>query len=143
MEGEEGDGMSDLIDRQAAINALEFGITYAKAVNRETGEVTELFKQSNDELKKAIERIQKLPTAEPRCYLGSPCEYQNAEIRLPTAEPKTGRWISDRLVSTNGGTYGIRRCSECEAYYQDIGYGWNFCPTCGARMEGEDNGVCK
>lgn len=62
---------------------------------------------------------------------------------LPSAEPKTGRWISDRLVSTNGGTYGIRRCSECEAYYQDIGYGWNFCPTCGARMEGEDNGVCK
>ena len=60
--------------------------------------------------------------------------------RLPTAEPKTGMWESDRLVSTSGGTYGVRRCSECGAYYQDIGYGWNFCPTCGARMEGVDDG---
>ena len=45
-----------------------------------------------------------------------------------------GEWISDRLVTTNGGTYGVRRCSRCEAYYQDIGYGWNYCPNCGARM---------
>lgn len=60
---------------------------------------------------------------------------------LPSAEPKTGMWKSDRLVSTNGGTYGIRRCSECEAYYLNIGYGWNFCPHCGAKMEGEDNAI--
>lgn len=51
---------------------------------------------------------------------------------------KVGRWKSDRLVSTNGGTYGVRRCSECEAYYQDIGYGWNFCPNCGAYMKGDE-----
>ena len=46
-----------------------------------------------------------------------------------------GEWISDRLVTTNGGTYGVRRCSRCEAYYQDIGYGWDYCPNCGARMD--------
>lgn len=61
---------------------------------------------------------------------------QEAAKRARIAEPKTGSWESDRLVSTNGGTYGVRRCSECEAYYQDIGYGWNFCPNCGTRMEG-------
>lgn len=48
-----------------------------------------------------------------------------------------GEWRSDRLVSTSGGTYGVRRCSVCEAYYQDIGNWWNFCPNCGAYMRGE------
>ena len=53
--------------------------------------------------------------------------------------PKRGKWISDRLVTTNGGTYGVRRCSACEAYYQDVGYGWNYCPNCGAKMEVQDD----
>ena len=53
-------------------------------------------------------------------------------------ERKKGKWIMDRLVTSTGGTYGVRRCSECESYYQDIGYGWNYCPDCGAEMEGEE-----
>lgn len=59
--------------------------------------------------------------------------------KQPTIEPerKKGKWIGDRLISTNGGTYGVRRCSECEAYYQDVGYGWNYCPNCGADMREE------
>ena len=52
-------------------------------------------------------------------------------------EQKRGKWIEDRLVSTGGGTYGVRRCSECEAYYQDVGYGYNYCPNCGADMRGD------
>lgn len=54
-----------------------------------------------------------------------------------------GRWIEDRLCTINGGTYGVRRCSVCEDYYQDVGYGWNYCPNCGARMDerrNDDNG---
>ena len=106
--------MSDLIDRQLAIEAVEFGITYAKAVNRETGEATELFKQSNEELKKAIERIQK----------------------LPPAEPKTGRWLD----TYNDGDW---HCSECGAIVEkdeQIRHNWQRCYHCGAKMEGEDNG---
>ena len=53
---------------------------------------------------------------------------------MPTAE-KRGKWIKDRLSSTCGGSYGVYRCSECDSCYQDIGYVWNFCPICGARME--------
>ena len=63
---------------------------------------------------------------------------------MPTAdvvEVKHGRWIKDRLCSTSGGTYGVRRCSVCEDYYQDVGYGWNYCPNCGAKMEGEEDGM--
>ena len=54
-----------LIDADAAIEAVEFGITYAKAIDTKTGEVRELFKQSNEELRKAVERIKQLPPAEP------------------------------------------------------------------------------
>jgi len=53
----------------------------------------------------------------------------------PTIEErKRGHWINDRLVTTNGGTYAVRRCPFCESYYQDVGYGWDYCPNCGARM---------
>lgn len=57
--------MDDTISRAAAIEAVEFGITYAKAINKETGEITELFAQENKELRKAAERIRQLPSAQP------------------------------------------------------------------------------
>lgn len=54
----------------------------------------------------------------------------------PDAQPiRHGHWISERLCSTNGGTYGIRRCSNCEYCYNDFGDKWNYCPDCGAKMD--------
>lgn len=96
--------MSDLIDRQAAIEAH--------------CELCGDRDKCNCDICPDVEVFQLLSSAQP--------------------EPKTGRWISDRLVSTNGGTYGVRRCSACEAYFRDIGYGWNFCPNCGAYMRGDE-----
>lgn len=69
------------------------------------------------------------------------------KVRVKEKQPKVldvvpvvhGHWIKDRLVTTSGGTYGVKRCSECEAYYQDIGHGFNFCPHCGARMVDDGN----
>lgn len=55
----------DCISRKAAIEAVEFGITYAKAINKETGEVTVLFEESNAELQEAADRIKQLPPAQP------------------------------------------------------------------------------
>lgn len=49
-------------------------------------------------------------------------------------EVKHGEWIKDRLISTGGGTYGVYRCSICEHSYQDVGYGFDYCPNCGAKM---------
>lgn len=57
--------MSDLISRQAAIDAVEFGITYVKAINKSTGEVKELFKVGNKALNEAVERLKELPSAQP------------------------------------------------------------------------------
>ena len=30
--------------------------------------------------------------------------------------------------------YPLYECSNCGAVYQDVGYGFNFCPNCGADM---------
>jgi len=111
--------MSDLIKRQDAIDAVSFGITYAKAFNVITGETVEPFKKTNQELEKAINRIEELPSAKP--------------------ERKTGHWIV-----TDG---EIRRCkhykcSEC-AHEFDWIYDpmfppvFNYCPKCGADMRGK------
>lgn len=66
-----------------------------------------------------------------------PCD---GEEKADFRERKTGRWIEERLNTTSGGSYGVRRCSECKSYYQDVGYGWNYCPNCGSYMEEEKNG---
>ena len=114
--------MQDLISRQAAIEALEqiryalWGIdiphsTVPEYIEHHRG-VQSVMKKIDDIRRK----VESLPSADVR-------------------ENKRGKWVMDRLVTTTGGTYGVRRCSECESYYQDIGYGWNYCPDCGAEME--------
>ena len=55
----------DLISRQAAIDAVVFGITYAKAFDLKTGEAKNLFEKENEALAKAIERIKELSPAQP------------------------------------------------------------------------------
>ena len=56
------------------------------------------------------------------------------ELTADVRENVKGEWISDRLITTSGGTYGVKRCSNCEHYYQDIINNWNYCPNCGAEM---------
>lgn len=95
--------MSDLISRQAAIDAIEFGITYAKAINKETGEIKELFKQSNDELRNAVERIVDIPTADAvevvRC---ADCKY----AKMGECEHKLGLIVAN---DENYCSYGERK----------------------------------
>lgn len=98
--------MSDLIDRQAAIDAAAFGITYAKKINKETGEVEVLFEQSNKELQKAIDRIKELPSAE-----------------------RKGKW---EYKMVNEGVIGFR-CSACG---DEVLLPTPFCRNCGADMRG-------
>ena len=53
--------MDDLISRQAAINAVEFGIKYVKIISEETA----LLREVNAELEKASDRIKQLPSTYP------------------------------------------------------------------------------
>ena len=67
--------MGDLISRQDAIDSVEFGITYAKAINKSTGEVKELFKEGNKALNEAVERLKELPSAEPEIIRCENCKH--------------------------------------------------------------------
>jgi hypothetical protein len=108
----------DTISRKAAIDAVEFGITYAKAINKETGEVIALFEESNAELKEAVNRIKQLPPTQP--------------------EHIKGHWICDRSWSEGvgmGESYGhYWKCDKCGHLEQgDWGEcGCNFCSNCGS-----------
>ena len=46
-----------------------------------------------------------------------------------------GRWIEAK--------YPLFTCSECGATYQDNGYGYNYCPNCGAKMDESTMGQVK
>lgn len=109
---------TDTISRKAAIDAVEFGITYAKAINKETGEVTVLFEESNAELQEAADRIKK----------------------LPPAQSKPAQWIQ-MLINQN-----MYRCSNCNVAWNkrlvfDLDHGkevfMKYCPCCGKKMEKE------
>jgi rubrerythrin len=63
-------------------------------------------------------RIEKLPSAQP--------------------EPKTGRWIADGQKQKHGNEW--MHCSVCGFSDIDVpATHTNYCPHCGAKMEGEDN----
>lgn len=49
-------------------------------------------------------------------------------------EPKTGHWIEHEIEDT------LRwlECSNCHCETYNVKH--NYCPNCGARMEGEDKG---
>ena len=54
--------------------------------------------------------------------------------KLPSAQPKSGRWISADAIFGGVPFY----CSECGENTRDTVMGkprWKYCPMCGAKME--------
>ena len=58
--------------------------------------------------------------------------------RIPAADVapiRHGRWIEQQKY-----TFGIMYdCSICDNRILDNGHSWNYCPNCGARMDGGDD----
>ena len=110
--------MSDLISRKAAIEAM-------RCINDSICE------------QQAVDAICDLPTAEVTlCHLESPCEYQNADIAMPSAQPerKVGKWVEQ----PTDGRFGKQvECSECGEVYWAWMANFGYCPNCGADMRGE------
>ena len=147
--------MSDLIDRQAAIDALDkrfdsipmeqtTGILLLRRDLRELPSTnTSEYPNSSD----TISRQQMIGAL--RNYLvgkNVPCDgtltcrlIENEVIsKLPPAQPKKGRWISADAMFHGVPFYC---CSECGENTRDTVMGkprWKFCPMCGAKMEGTE-----
>lgn len=60
-------------------------------------------------------------------------DLKQAVKRLPTAEPRKGKWIYDPELYPMGGAYGHYECDQCGEWIR--GSMTNYCPNCGARME--------
>ena len=106
--------MSDLIDRAAAIEALEEKY-FSFGIFREQRAASQ-----------CIDVIKHLPSAQPlSAWGGNPLK-----IECETAQPerKKGKWIDDNGILP-------LVCSEC-GYSRDR-RAYHFCPNCGAEMEVE------
>lgn len=53
---------------------------------------------------------------------------EDLKIFFPNVQPKTGRWFNIKSLLT------ASRCSECKSVFAER---TNYCPKCGAKMEGE------
>lgn len=49
-------------------------------------------------------------------------------------EDKVGAWETSEFKLSTGGNWIIHQCSECKVYSMERS---NYCPNCGAKMEGE------
>lgn len=64
------------------------------------------------------------------------CEkFEAAILKIPAADVapvRHGRWVEKEKY-----TFGIMcDCSLCENRILDNGHPWNYCPNCGAKMDG-------
>ena len=58
------------------------------------------------------------------------------KIILTNLMSRKGKWIRTRTMTHDGELY----CDQCEQEHPEQKLIWNFCPNCGARMEGEQTG---
>lgn len=115
-------GNIEYISKADAVDAVEFGITLASAINIETGERTELFQRENDELREAVKRIKDIEPAD-------------------VVQVRHGTWIDmgwhgDWQWETDGrgNCWHLWKCNRCDG---KVKVKTDFCPHCGAKMDKE------
>lgn len=110
--------MNDLIDRQAAIDAL-IGIT--------------MFKTKHELMQRVNASVQ-----DEQGWLGAVAECLDEIEDLPSAQPVGhGKWIYGNdfhWYTTSCNKCGYQRRTDIKA---DGWNQWRYCPNCGAKMDGE------
>lgn len=120
--------MSDLISRQAAIDAIK---------RYESADSYDL----NNGLILAMNAVADVPTIEPKKVVEDYCRPRNLmvvaaeDFRRFVEEPKHGKWIEptrEGCLTYDKAAYA--ECSEC-GKKEYLGWGKNYCPNCGAKMQ--------
>lgn len=123
----------DLIDRQAAIDALDKdpmgGLNYNRILNnlpssQKTEKTDDLIKRQD-----AIDAI-----CQQAKYANGDMAYLDAISNLPSAQ-RTGHWID----KTRNGQKNSE-CSECHTLFRVLIHDYPYCPICGSRNRGEEDG---
>ena len=81
-----------------------------------------------DEAKRGLEKFVKLKTTLRPAFV---------DVLLNAEEVKHGHWTYERLTNTNGGSYSVVCCSNCQAR---IPWVTKYCPCCGAKMDEVEDG---
>ena len=126
----------DLIDRQSAIEHCKKRL-YESALDN----VGVMCMANNVFSEIADNRIEtwlnELSSAEPRCIANIHFSqeqldeaFEKVKSDILSVKPKTGKWTIEDVHSA---TYKYC-CSECKAHHRAR---YDFCPTCGAKMEDE------
>ena len=105
--------MSGFIDRQAAIDALEREKTYSTAY-KDGYTQTDYFKQYNMGLTDGIKALHKLPSADVQSV-------------------RHGHWVKKWHTIFKE---DLPCCSVCKNF---MAFRWDYCPNCGATMDGEQD----
>lgn len=121
--------MSDLINRQAAINAID---SESKSTNPSEFFANERFIEFMDNAETASFGKWKFANG-----FVTALSFVRVNLKqLPSAEPerKTGRWIYSP-EALPGSPYGHYDCDQCDEH---VPYESNYCPNCGAKMQLSD-----
>ena len=79
-----------------------------------------------------IEEMKKIPTVDIDRPTRS--QFKRMAVQLGYEPVRHGRWIEKEKY-----TFGIMYdCSLCENRILDNGHHWNYCPNCGAKMDGAE-----
>lgn len=128
--------MSDLISRQAAIDAIEKLISARLDWRSDSS-------GERQGLNAAMCAIEDLPSAQPSTQLIAESKVSKEDmsellaekveaIKAELVQPKTGRWIFKR--PPDDWIMSIYECDQCHCWEEGR---TNYCPNCGAKMDGE------
>ena len=122
--------MSDLINRQVAIDALER--SKDKTAKGDMGGFYNTIIQNN------IDKIKSLPSAHPEHECKNCIFSAFKQFRNDVPERNVGKWIGTEFDGYADGypVFYEWKCSECGCIFEDEEPTYNYCPRCGAKMDG-------
>ena len=126
--------MAEYIEREALLHDIEQSVVYTAREKITSAEMRGAHK--------IIERIKCAPAVEP-IYIHEPTksEFKRMAVQMDYVPVVHGRWIDSRYDDCSE-QFEIVKCSQCnhEAYAMALYVrGGNYCPNCGAKMDGGKN----